>query len=87
MPRLDKGDRKLAVQLEIERQLRPLMGTEAVEVLARIMAHIINRDPQFFPQLTEQFRTAFAAEHEYLAQCRTRSRTSAATDPGSGGIT
>jgi hypothetical protein len=63
------------------------LDAEAVEILARVMAHIVNRDPREFPHLTELFRTAFAAEHTYLAQCRSRSRTSEATDPGPRGIT
>jgi hypothetical protein len=79
MPRLE--DRKLTIQLNIENRLRPLMSSEAVEILARIMAHIVNRDTRQLPQLTEQFKAAFAAEHTYLAQCRSRAQ-SQRTNPG-----
>jgi hypothetical protein len=74
MPRLTArcDDRKLAHQLDIERQLRSLMASEAVEVLARIMAHIVNRDTRQLPALTEQFKAAFTAEHSYLARTRSQ---------------
>jgi hypothetical protein len=42
------------------------MSDEAVEILARTMAHIVHRDVRQFPQLTDLFRLAFAAEHNYL---------------------
>jgi hypothetical protein len=83
-PRLQ--DRKLAIQLEMERQLRGLMAEEAVEVLARIMAHVVNRDPSQFPTLTELFRNAFAAEHQYLAECRHRAAQKRADDERERGI-
>jgi hypothetical protein len=83
---MPRPDRKLEIQLSMERQLRPLMSSEAVEVLAKCMAHLVNKDITQFSVLTEQFRTAFAAEHAYLAECRSRIRTSAATDPGPRGI-
>jgi hypothetical protein len=84
MPRLTaRGeDRKLAIQLDIENQLHPLMASEAVEILARIMAHIVNRDTRQLPALTGQFREAFTAEHSYLAQCRARSRQDERTNQG-----
>jgi hypothetical protein len=83
MPRLD--DRKLTIQLNVERQLRPLMSSEAVEILARIMAHIVNRDTRQLTALTGQFREAFTAEHTYLAQARTREHQGERVK--SGGIT
>jgi hypothetical protein len=71
MPRLDP--RTYTIQQTIEHELRPLLSSEAVEILARVMAHISARDPRLFPTLIEQFKTAFAAEHGYLAQQRNRS--------------
>jgi hypothetical protein len=58
--------RQQTIQSSIEFQLRPLMSAEAVEILARTMAHIVRRDPRQFPQLTDLFREAFSAEHKYL---------------------
>jgi hypothetical protein len=58
--------RQETIQSSIEYQLRPLLAQEAVEILARTMAHIVNRDPRQFPQLTDLFREAFSAEHKYL---------------------
>jgi hypothetical protein len=58
--------RNQTIQSSIEFQLRPLLSAEAVEILARTMAHIIHRAPRQFPQLTDLFREAFAAEHKYL---------------------
>jgi hypothetical protein len=51
---------------EIELQLRPFMNTEAVEILARVMARIIARDLRQFTKLTDLFKHAFGQEHEYL---------------------
>jgi hypothetical protein len=34
--------RKFSIQNDITAKLRPLMATEAVEILARVMAHIIS---------------------------------------------
>jgi hypothetical protein len=58
--------RQQTIQSSIEFQLRPLLAQEAVEVLARAMAHVVHRDPRQFPQLTDLFREAFSAEHKYL---------------------
>jgi hypothetical protein len=58
--------RQQTIQSSIEFQLRPLISAEAVEILARTMAHIIHRDPRQFPQLTDLFREAFSIEHKYL---------------------
>jgi hypothetical protein len=69
MPKLEP--RKQTIQSEIEYQLRPLMSSEAVEVQARVMAHIIARDPRQFTQLTDLFKHAFASEHGYLSSRQT----------------
>jgi hypothetical protein len=55
------------IQSDIEYQLRPLMASEAVEILARIMANLIARNPAQFTTLTDLFKHAFAAEHGYLS--------------------
>jgi hypothetical protein len=63
---------------EIEFHLRPFIQSEAVEILARAMARTIARDARQFGPLTDLFKSAFAQEHEYLAQQRyqrTRDRT------------
>jgi hypothetical protein len=70
MPRLDP--RTYTIQQTIEHELRPLLSSEAVEVLARVMASIIMRDPRLFLTLTEQFKTAFSTEYDYLQRQRTR---------------
>jgi hypothetical protein len=64
--------RTQTIQSSIEYQLRPLLLSEATEVLARVMAHVVARDPRQFPQLTNLFKEAFAAEHNYLNSRRTR---------------
>jgi hypothetical protein len=84
-PCLDKSDRKLTLQLNFERELRSLMTAESVEIVAKIMAHLVHRDLRQRQQLTELFRNTFLAEDTYLLQCRTRSRTSEAIPPGQGG--
>jgi hypothetical protein len=43
MPKLEP--RKQTIQSDIEYQLRPLMSSEAVEVIARVMAHIVALTP------------------------------------------
>jgi hypothetical protein len=58
--------RSFSTVREIEFQLKPFMQTEAVEILARVMARIIAHDPRQFTQLTELFKHAFSQEHEYL---------------------
>jgi hypothetical protein len=63
--------RKQTIQSDIEYQLRPLMSSEAVEILARVMANIIARDPRQFTQLTDLFKHSFAAEHGYLSSRHT----------------
>jgi hypothetical protein len=73
--------RASAIQHDIERDLRTLLSSEVVEILARIMARIVNRDTRQSHQLTELFKAAFLAENEYLTQQRTRSATT------QGGIT
>jgi hypothetical protein len=60
------------IQSDITYQLRSLMDDEAVEIIARVMAHIVSRDYLRFPQLTTLFREAFTAENNYLLQQRTR---------------
>jgi hypothetical protein len=64
--------RQQTIQSSIEFQLRPLLAQEAVEILARTMAHIVSRDIRQLPQLTTLFREAFTAEQNYLIQLRTR---------------
>jgi hypothetical protein len=66
--------RSAATMREMEDLLRPYMNTEAVEILARVMAHIVSRDNLRFPQLTNSFQEAFTAEHNYLLQERNRHR-------------
>jgi hypothetical protein len=58
--------RSSATIREIEYQLRLFLQTESVEILARVLARIIARDPSQFTQLTDQFKHAFGREHEYL---------------------
>jgi hypothetical protein len=58
------------IQSDIEYQLRPLMSSEAVEILARIMAHLVNRDPAQYITLTDLFRHAFGSEYGYLTRSR-----------------
>ena len=54
------------IQRSFERELRDFLSHEAVEILARVMAHVVHRDIRQFPALTEQFKKSFAAEHNYL---------------------
>jgi hypothetical protein len=70
MPRLEP--RTYTIQKTIEHELQPLLSSEAVEIIARIMARLVNRDPRQSHQLTELFKAAFLAENEYLTQQRTR---------------
>jgi hypothetical protein len=56
---------------EIEYQLRPFLASEAVEIIARVMARTVARDPRQFIELTELFKHAFAAEHGYLSSRQT----------------
>jgi hypothetical protein len=72
MPRLE--DRKLNIQLDIENQLRPLMTAEGVEIVAKIMVHLVHRDLRQRQQLHELFSNVYRAEDAYLIQCRTRHR-------------
>ncbi len=58
--------RSFSTLREIEFLLKPFMKTEAVEILARIMARIIAHNPRQYTQLTDQFKHAFGQEHEYL---------------------
>jgi hypothetical protein len=66
---IQRPDRKLGVQLEIERLLRPFLVIERAEILARVSAHSATPHSQDFPQFTEHFKATFAAEHAYLAEC------------------
>ena len=72
MPRLEP--RTFTIQQDLERQLRPLMSSEAVEVLARVMADLIARDTRQFTALTDLFKDAFSKEYDYIQQQR-RHRT------------
>jgi hypothetical protein len=58
--------RKVTTQRDVQNMLQPFMASEAIEILARTMAHIVHRDPRQFPALTNLFREAFSAEHKYL---------------------
>jgi len=66
--------RSQTIQSDIEFQLRGVMNTEAVEILARVMAGVVSRDIRQFPQLTSAFREAFSREHAFLLQRTTRTR-------------
>jgi hypothetical protein len=49
----------------IDYQLKPYLQEEAVEILARVMARVIARDPSHFTRLTDLFKHAFSQEHGY----------------------
>jgi len=46
------------------------MSSEAVEVLARVMADLIARDTRQFTALTDLFKDAFSKEYDYIQQQR-----------------
>jgi hypothetical protein len=54
------------------------MLTEAAQVLASAMAHLIARDPRQFTAITDQFKHSFAAEHGYLTRSRDEAERDAA---------
>jgi hypothetical protein len=60
--------RSLVIQQNIEKLLQPLLAQEQVEILARIMGHIIARDTHQDQQLKILFGEAFNAEYKFLRQ-------------------
>jgi hypothetical protein len=80
MPRL--APRDVTILQDIEHQLRPLMASEGVVILARAMARLVNKDLRQSHALTEQFKAAFLAENEYLTQQRTRAQSERANRGG-----
>jgi hypothetical protein len=65
------------IQYDIERELRKLLPSEAIEILARVMARLVNRDTRQFLALTQQFKTTFAHENDHIRQQRNAQRTGA----------
>ena len=53
-------------QREIERQLANFLDSEAIEILARVTAHVMARDPRQFPHLANLFKHALDREYTYL---------------------
>jgi hypothetical protein len=54
------------MQRDFERQLRTFMDTEAIEILARVTAHIMARDPSQFSNLAHLFKHALDREYTFL---------------------
>jgi hypothetical protein len=55
-----------AMRCDIDHQLSPLLSVEAIEIHARSIARIFNRDPNQVPQLNAVFNKAFNDESNYL---------------------
>ena len=55
-------------QREIERQLLNFMSPEAIEILARVTAHVMARDPRQFPHLANLFKHVLDREYTYLRE-------------------
>ena len=58
--------RHYTLRRDFERQLTNFMGSEAIEILARITATIMARDTTQFPHLANLFKCALDREYTYL---------------------
>jgi hypothetical protein len=62
--------RNQTILKDVQRLLRPIMRSEAAEVLGQYMALLTEEDPRHEVQLREQFAHAFNAEKTYIRHHR-----------------
>ena len=58
--------RHYALKRDIERQLANFMDSEAIEILARVTATMMAKDPTQFRRLANLFKHALDREYTYL---------------------
>ena len=58
--------RHYALKRDIERQLANFMDSEAIEILARVTATTMAKDPRQFPHHANLFKHALDREYTYL---------------------
>ena len=58
--------RHYAQQRDFARQLFNFMSPEAIEILARVTAHVMARDPSQFARHANLFKHALDREYTYL---------------------